>query len=278
MRFDLGSDGSTELTEDQVLDQVRLYTAAMRIADRFGCDTIGIQYQQGLKDMAPASDLAEGLLNDPDRPPVRHIETGAELYAGRALPCFNEVDEGSAVDGLVTNRVWTALGLDPATTLHDVRWGEQYGDDYVWVFEISGAVPPAHLIDGYRGAVSQRQPTVYFPHGGGTIKGISKPGEVVWSRVFIMDGELHADLGRGHAIELPAAETERRWQATTPQWPMMHLVLHDVTRDQFMARHKANHCQVAYGDDAASADEALLTKAAMFDAMGLKVHLCGVTQ
>jgi L-fucose isomerase-like protein len=278
MTFDLGSDGATQLTEDQVLDQVRLYTAALRIADRFGCDTIGIQYQQGLKDVAPASDLAEGLLNDAVRPPVKHIETGQELYAGRPLPCFNEVDEGSAVDGLVTNRVWTALGLDPATTLHDVRWGEQFGDDYVWVFEISGAVPPAHLEGGYAGAVSQRQPPVYFGQGGGTIKGISKPGEIVWSRVFIMDGALHADLGRGTVVELPRAETERRWQATTPQWPIMHAVLHDVSRDQMMARHKANHIQVAYANDAASADRALLTKAAMFDAMGLQVHLCGVTQ
>lgn len=278
MRFDLGTDPATQLTEDQVLDQIRLYTAAMRIADRFGCDTIGIQYQQGLKDIAPASDLAEGLLNDTDRPPVRHIETGRELYPGRPLPCFNEVDEGSAVDGLVTNRVWTALGLDPATTLHDIRWGEQYGDDYVWVFEISGAVPPAHLIGGYQGAVSQRQPPVYFGQGGGGIKGISRPGEIVWSRVFIMDGALHADLGRGTVVELPLAETERRWQATTPQWPIMHAVLHGVTRDQMMARHKANHIQVAYGADAASADQAMLTKAAMFDAMGLRVHLCGVTQ
>ena len=142
MTFRFGSDGATELTEPQVLDQLRLYTAAMRIADRFGCDAIGIQYQQGLKDMAPASDLAEGLLNDPDRPPVRALDSDRELYPGRALPHFNEVDEGSAVDALVTNRVWTALGLDPATTLHDVRWGDEYGDEYVWVFEISGAVPP----------------------------------------------------------------------------------------------------------------------------------------
>jgi hypothetical protein len=48
-----------------------------------------------------------------------------------------------------------------------------------------------------------------------------------------------------------------------------------VTRDQMMARHKANHIQVAYGDDAVSADAALQTKAAMFDAMGVRVHLCG---
>jgi hypothetical protein len=48
-----------------------------------------------------------------------------------------------------------------------------------------------------------------------------------------------------------------------------------VTRDQMMARHKANHIQVAYGTDAASADGALAAKAAMFDAMGIAVHLCG---
>jgi hypothetical protein len=51
-----------------------------------------------------------------------------------------------------------------------------------------------------------------------------------------------------------------------------------VTRDQMMARHKANHIQVAYGDDAATADRALATKAAMFEAMGLRVHLCGDAQ
>ena len=275
MQFRLGSDGPTELTEEQVLDQLRLYIAAVRIADQFGCDAIGIQYQQGLKDMAPASDLAEGLLNDGDRPPVLALGEHRELYPGRPVIHFNEVDEGSAVDALVTNRVWTALGLDPATTLHDVRWGAPFGDDYVWVFEISGAVPPAHLIGGYAGAVSERQPPVYFGLGGGTIKGVSRPGEIVWSRVFLMDGRLHADLGRATVVELPAAETERRWQSTTPQWPIMHAVLHGVTRDQMMARHRSNHIQVAYGTDAASADEALAAKAAMFEAMGLAVHLCG---
>ncbi len=278
MRFRFGPDGATELTEPQVLEQLRLYIAAVRIADSFGCDAIGIQYQQGLKDMVPASDLAEGLLNDPDRPPVRHRDTGELLYADRPLPHFNEVDEGSAVDALVTNRVWTALGLNPATTLHDVRWGAPFDGQYVWVFEISGAVPPVHLLGGYGGAVSERQPPVYFGLGGGTIKGVSRPGEIVWSRVFIMDGALHVDIGRGRALELPEDETERRWQATTSQWPMMHAVLDGVTRDQMMARHKANHIQVAYADDAASADRALAAKAAMFDAMGVRVHLCGVGQ
>jgi hypothetical protein len=228
--------------------------------------------------MAPASDLAEGLLNDPDRPPVLDLETGQELFPDHAIPHFNEVDEGSAVDALVTNRVWTALGLNPATTLHDVRWGAQYGDDYVWVFEISGAVPPVHLLGGYAGAVSERQPPVYFGLGGGTIKGVSKPGEIVWSRVFVMESALHADIGRGTVVELPSVETERRWQATTPQWPIMHAVLHGITRDQMMGRHRANHIQVAYGDSAETAVEAMQAKAAMFASMGIAVHLCGVDE
>jgi hypothetical protein len=55
----------------------------------------------------------------------------------------------------------------------------------------------------------------------------------------------------------------------------MHAVLHGVTRDQMMARHKANHVNVAYAPDAPTADHALLAKAAMFDALGVRVHLCG---
>ena len=69
--------------------------------------------------------------------------------------------------------------------------------------------------------------------------------------------------------------SERRWRATTPSWPIMHAVLHGVSRDQMMARHRSNHIQVAYGADAASADRALAAKAAMFDALGVNVHLCG---
>jgi hypothetical protein len=55
----------------------------------------------------------------------------------------------------------------------------------------------------------------------------------------------------------------------------MHAVLHGITRDQFMARHKANHLQVAYAPDDAAADRALHAKAAMFAGLGLRVHLCG---
>jgi hypothetical protein len=228
-----------------------------------------------LKDMSPASDLAEGLLNNVDRPPVRSRDGAKVLYENKALPHFNEVDEGCAVDALVTNRVWTAMGFDPATTLHDIRWGEEFGGQYVWVFLISGAAPPSHFIGGYEGTSSERQPAMYFRLGGGTVKGVSRPGEIVWSRVFVMDGGLHADLGRATVVELPAEETARRWQMSTPQWPIMHAVLHGVSRDQLMARHKANHIQVAYAPSAEEADKALAAKAAMFAEMGIAVHLCG---
>ena len=114
-----------------------------------------------------------------------------ELFAGKAMPHFNEVDEGVAVDALVTNRIRTAMGLDPATTLHDVRWGDEYDGEFVRVFEISGAVPASH--------------------NGGYDKSYS-----------IMDGILHADLGRGHVVVLPEAETQRRLNATDPQWPNGH--------------------------------------------------------
>lgn len=274
LRFHIGTDEATELTDAQVLSQLKMYIAALRISDDFGLDAVGIQYQQGLKDVVPASDLVEGLLNDSHRPPVLSRDGSRELYEGGALPHFNEVDEGVAVDSLLTNRLWTAMGLDPATTLHDIRWGAPYGDDFVWVFEISGSVPASHN-GGYDKSWSMRQPPMYFPLGGGTLSGVSKPGEVVWSRVFIMDGVLHLDLGRATVVDLPEEETRRRLDATTPQWPIMHAVLHGVSRDQMMARHKANHLNVAYAPDVASADAALCAKAAMAESLGLQVHLCG---
>ncbi|MFG1948486.1 hypothetical protein [Nonomuraea sp. NPDC048826] len=276
LTFHLGDDEATELTEAQLISQFKMYIAALRISDDFGLDAVGIQYQQGLKDVVPASDLAEGLLNNVSRPPVRSRDGSRELYAGRPLPHFNEVDEGVAVDSLITNRIWTAMGLDPATTLHDVRWGEEYDGRFVWVFEISGSVPASHH-GGYDQSWSMRQPPMYFPLGGGTLSGVSKPGEIVWSRVFIMDGELHADLGRATVVELPEEETRRRLDATTPQWPIMHAVLHGVSRNQFMARHRANHLNVAYADDADGADRALAAKAAAFAELGVHVHLCGIS-
>jgi len=279
MTFHTGPKHEEDLTEDQILKQCKMYIAAVRIADDFGCSTIGIQYQQGLKDLLPASDLVEGMLNNADRPPVTSRNGKRVLYKGEPLPHFNEVDECAGLDGLMTYRAHKAMGQPVENTLHDVRWGDwdRSGttDQYVWVFLISGSVPPAHNVGGWKGTSGERQPAMFFPNGGSTIKGISKPGEIVWSRIFIENDQLHMDLGRAGVIELPEEETQRRWEETTEQWPIMHAVTYGVSRDQMMARHKSNHIQVVYANSATEADKAMLAKASMAAAMGMKVSICG---
>jgi len=84
VRFMTGPDPETDLTDDQILQQCKMYVAAVRIADEFGCDAIGIQYQQGLKDLAPASDLVEGLLNNTERPPGVFARSTRALSPARA--------------------------------------------------------------------------------------------------------------------------------------------------------------------------------------------------
>lgn len=278
MTFRLGTDGPSELTLEQVLLQCRMYVAAVRLADDFGCETIGIQYQQGLKDLLPASDLVEGMLNNADRPPVGRAD-GSIIRDGEPVIHFNEVDECAGLDALLINRTQAALGEPVETTLHDIRWGDadQSGstDEFVWVFEISGAAPPAHHVNGWAGSESMRQPAMYFPSGGGTLSGVARPGEIVWSRIFVQDGALHLDIGRGSAISLPDEETRRRREGTTAEWPIMHGVLHGVSRDQLMGRHKSNHIQVVYAGSAEAADRAMRLRAHLAQELGLNVSVIG---
>ena len=279
MTFHWGKDEETELTEAQTLQQCKMYIAAVRLADEFGCAAIGIQYQQGLKDLAPASDLAEGLLNNMDRPPVKAAKSSRVLFAGEAVPHFNEVDECAGLDGLVTYRLWRELGFAPENTLHDLRWGQHYQgngvNDYVWVFLISGAVPPAHLIGGYRGATSERQPPMYFRLGGGTVKAFPSPGTSSGAVCSSWTASCTATWAWPRSSSCRRRRPQRRWRETTPQWPIMHAVLDGVTRDQMMARHKANHIQVVYAPSAKQAHRACRIKAAMLAELGLEVHLCG---
>ena len=278
VKFKLGVNEEEDLTESQILLQCKMYIASLRIADEFGCSTIGIQYQQGLKDLSPASDLVEGMLNNVDRPSVTSTD-GRVLFPGEAMPHFNEVDECAGLDALVTYRLWRELGWPPENTLHDLRWGAPCKingkSEYVWVFLISGAAPPSHFIGGWKGASSERQPSMYFRLGGGTLKGVSKPGWIVWSRIFVMNGVLHCDIGVAEVVKLSKKETERRWKETTPQWPIMHAVIKGVNRDQMMARHKSNHIQVVYAPNEKSAHKGARIKASMLTELGLQVQLCG---
>ena len=239
-----------DLTDAQILLQCKMYIAAVRIADDFGCDAIGIQYQQGLKDLLPASDLVEGRSTTPTarrcepRRPARAVSTG------EPLPHFNEVDECAGLDGLMTYRVHTALGQPVENTLHDLRWGDAIASARR---RLRLGVPDqrrraAGAFHRRLGRRARRPPAgdVLSASAAARSTASRKPGEIVWSRIYVEDGALQMDLGRGGVVELPREETERRWQATTPQWPIMHAVTYGVSRDQMMARHKANHIQVAY--------------------------------
>ena len=208
MTFDTGTDEASELTDSQLHSQMKMYVATLRIADDFGLDAVGIQYQQGLKDTVPASDLAEGLLNNVQRPPSFSRDGARELYAGAPLPHFNEVDEGAAVDALVTNRLWTAMGIDPATTLHDVRWGERYGGTSSGYSRSLGRCRPPTTVAIQ--VLQQAPASDVLPAGRRHPQRLSRPGDIVWSRVFIMEGAVHVDLGRGTVVELPPEETARR--------------------------------------------------------------------
>ena len=203
------------------------------------------------------------------------------LYDGEPLPHFNEVDECAGLDGLITYRVHQAMGSAASeNTLHDLRWGDTIAtarvDDYVWVFRFPAALRRRISSAAGQAPSSERQPPMYFRLGGGTLKGISKPGEIVWSRIFI-DGRQAANGPRPRRRRRTAARRNRAplGRDTTPQWPIMHAVTYGVTRDQMMARHKANHIQVAYAPDADSANKALAAKAACFQELGLEVSICG---
>ena len=111
MTFVTGKTHKRDLTDKQIQTQCKMYVAAVRIADDFGCATIGIQYQQGLKDLMPASDLVEGMLNNTSRPPVKSRDGKRLLFRGQPVPHFNEVDECAGLDGLMTYRVHKAMGL-----------------------------------------------------------------------------------------------------------------------------------------------------------------------
>lgn len=61
-----------------------------------------------------------------------------------------------------------------------------------------------------------------------------------------------------------------KWKETTEHGPIMHPVLHGITRGQFVARHHENHVNVAQASSAQAADQALAAKAMMHPSASLR--------
>jgi len=286
--LEVGSDNLTEITADAVIQSGQMYGAMVRHVAEEGLVGVGIAYQLGLAKLCAASDLAEAMLNSTDRPPVEY--RGKIVMPNEPIMCANEADMGCAVDQTLSKIIYRGTGLDPVwweTTQHDLRWGHNYKskgkykgreieiDSFIWTLELSGNTPAGHMENGWADMHAERQPYDYFPENGICTKGTAKSGEIIWSRAYIDQGELCMDLGRGTAVELPPEESDRIWEATTKEWPLMHGITYGVTRDQMMAKHKSNHITVSYAPDAPMANEIMFAKAAMAHELGLKVNICG---
>lgn len=245
--FDWGTDPDKQLVHSQVISQMKMYSAAARMYKRYGLAAIGIPYQLGLVRCCPASDLVEGMLNNSDRPDVRDPESKEIVNKGRPIPHFNEGDLGAGVPQALMNDIYQRKRMAPETTLHDVRWGREYDGKFVWVFEISGGAPPAHW-GGWKNTRVYRQPKMYFPLGGGTCSGVSKPGTITWARFYEDCGEIGMDCGLGEVLPMPAEEVQDRLDKTTPVWPIANVHIPGYDRDQLMASHMSNHIVVGYGD------------------------------
>ena len=245
--FDWGTDQFEHLVHGQVIMQMKMYSAAARIYQRYGLSAIGIPYQVGLVRSVPASDLVEGILNNSERPDVIDPGTKKVICKGKPIVHFNEGDIGSGVPQVLMRDIYEAKGMPLETTLHDVRWGREYEGKFIWVFEISGGAPPAHF-GGWKNTKIYRQPKMYFPLGGGTCSGVSKPGVITWARFYEQFGEIGMDCGTGEGLALPDAEVNDRLKKTTSEWPIANVHIPGYDRDQLMASHMSNHITIGYGN------------------------------
>ena len=193
-----------------------MYYAAARIADDFGCEgAIGIQYQQGLKDLMPASDLVEGMLNTTGSNAALRV-VGSEIRRGRAMIHFNEVDECAGLDALLISRVHRALGQPPRRrSRHPLGRRRSRGGSGLGVRGSRVLRRPPTNDGGWAGSESLRQPPMYFPRSAAEPERCGPAGAVIWSRIFVENGRArHAisagggcpSSGRGN----PAAGARRR--------------------------------------------------------------------
>jgi len=279
-KFEFGEDPAQCLTKDQVLWQCRTAIAAARLADDFGADYVLIQYQQGLKDVLPASDLAEGILNTRKHPPFYSRDGKRELFKDRAVICGNEADECMGMGQWFWFRTARELGLPEEVVGHDFRWLDEVrigknpcpGEE-VHVWELSGPTA-AGLVGGWKNVTVMRQPGMYFPLGGGAMHCLGKPGWHAFNRVYVDGSDLRMIVGVAEILKLDARETKRRWESTTPQWPLFHARIPGVPAKAWM-RFKSNHITSGLAGTREQAVNGMFAMAQMAEELGVKVEVWG---
>ena len=232
--------GAEDFDENATKEQLRDYLAVLDLVREYKADCVGWQYQLGLLPLRPPSDFSEGLLNSTCRPESN----------GDTIACATEADQGNVIPMELMKRLLKEKGLNPSVMFHDIRWGGEHDGRFVWVLLNSGSCSAYafnHDAESLRGVHSYRQPSLYFPHAGGTFAGESMPGKITWSRAYVRGDEVWMDIGRGEVLELPSEVRDAWWEGTTREWPFMAAAL-GMSRDALMAHYMSNHVAVAYGD------------------------------
>ena len=258
--FHWGEADAADFTADATREQLRDYLAVLDMVGEYKADCLGWQYQLGLLPLRPPSDFAEGLFNSTCRPESN----------GDTVACATEADQGNAVPMEMMKRLLKAKGLHQAVMFHDVRWGGEHEDRFLWVLLNSGSCGAYAFSldpDTLDGVHSYRQAALYFPVPGGTFTGESLAGEITWSRCYIRDDALWMDIGKGEVVRLPPKKRDDWWEGTTRQWPFMAADL-GIGRDTLMAHYLSNHIAVAYGD-------IFEEMVALSEAMGFRVRVLG---
>lgn len=274
MMFWYGEDVVMEFICEQVQWQLKMYIVVFCIVDDFGFDVVGIQYQQGLKDLVFVLDLVEGIFNFIECLLVILCDGFCVLYEGWVFLYFNEVDEGVVVDVLVIDWVWCVMGFVFDNMLYDVCWGEDYDGQFVWVYEIFGLVLVLYF-GGWQNVEGWWQGYVFFFVGGVMINGVFKFGEVVFLCVFIVEGVLQVDIFWVLVVELFVEEMQCCKDVMNLEWLIVYVVLYGIFCDQFMVWYKVNYVQFVYVFDVEIVDKVLIVKVVMFDGMGIKVNFVG---
>lgn len=239
-QFHFGSLPSRDLTPDQVIKQFRMMRAALDLMEEFGGDCGGTQYQLGLIESWPATDLWDGLMNNRCRP----------WGNGQTIAWATEADYGNLLPMQLLKEIQLAKRQAPEVYFHDVRWGKEIDGEFVWVLLNSGCVAPYFFnksADTLEGMHSYRQAAVYFKYGGGTCAGVTLPGEMTYARAYVEDRQLRMVVGKQEVKQYSPQQINELLQATTPEWPIAAAVK-ETPMHVIMADFPSNHEAGCYGD------------------------------
>ncbi len=230
MELKLGKDPSSELTEEMVLFQMKVYFALLELKRRYGLSVIGVQDQLDWIAYYPGTDLTLGLLNNKLRPEGD----------GSTFVAATEADDGAAL----TMQTLKLLNGGEPVGFNDLR----YWKNGLYWFVNSGALAP-YFAEGsnesLKGSWSERQPPMYFKQGGGTCSVVArKPGVVTWARFSYRNHEPYLCAGRGITDVADQKEWRERSASCDPQWPHWYLKL----CGNIEQRINSNHPMTACGD------------------------------